>query len=244
LGIEEKRIAKCYIHHDLDERNRCELYDRRLVVVWKGKVNEFAIEDLISVSSNQRKLLIPIIASGILTPLVMVGFFKGLFHPFIALIFIISGVFSFYLGWRGEKALTINQASGHRDFPMPVFTDHLVGFMDYVNQYLHDEPIQKRVLYLEVRHKLNPESDVKEYLKKNPGDRQLYSYWQVKELLHSGALKPDSGFIVLDPISTGTEVKYEKHRVTQELTPVIKGPIHHNAVIRVLQSTEIGSYIE
>jgi len=243
LGIEEKRIAKCYIHHDLDERNRCELYDRRLVVVWKGKVNEFAIENILSVSSNQRKLLIPIIASGVLTPLIMAGFLKGLFHPFIALIFIISGVFSFLLGWRGEKVLTINQASGHRDFPMPVFTDHLVGFMDYVNQYLHDEPIKKRVLYLEIRHKLYPESDVKAYLEKDPGERQLYSYWQVKELLRSGNLNPNAGFIVLDPIKTGTEVKYEKHRITQQLTPKIKGSIHHNAIIRVLKSTEIGSYV-
>ena len=144
----ESNIAKCYIHFDKDERNKCEFSDRRLQIIFKGKRSEFPIEYLASLNINQRKLLIPIILSGILTPLISVGFFKGLFHPFIALIFIIGGVFSFYVGWLGEKALTVNLINSHRDFSIKIVSDHLMEFINFVNYYLQKEPIKKRVLYL------------------------------------------------------------------------------------------------
>ena len=243
MGIAEKKIAKCYILHDLDENNRCELSDRKVTVVWKGKIKEFAIEDVISVEINQRKLLIPIIFSGVLTPLILVGFFKEILPPLVGLLFIIGGIFSFYIGWSGEKVLTINQINGHRDFSMRVFTDHLIGFINYVNQYLSDEPLHERVLYLEV-NKLDSERDLKVYLAKDAVDRKLYSYWEVREQYLSGGISQGKDFIVIDPIKTGSEVKYEKDPETQELTPVIKGSISQKAVIKILEFDKIASIIE
>jgi hypothetical protein len=244
LDISEHKIAKCYIHHENDEKNKCELTDRKLIVIKKGKRSEFAIENLTSITSNQRKLLIPIIFSGILTPLILVGFFKGFFHPLIALIFIISGVFSFYIGWMGEKALTINLLMSHRDFPVSQITEHLSSFMEYVNQYLQDESIYKRVLYLVFNKDKLQGNDLEICLSKNAHERKLYSYWQIRDLFLSGNLNEETSYILLDPLKVGSEVKYQKKPGDQGLTPVIKGTIDLKAVMKILRYGEIRAIIE
>ena len=235
----ESNIAKCYILFDKDERNKCEFSDRRLQIIFKGKRSEFPIEYLASLNINQRKLLIPIILSGILTPLISVGFFKGLFHPFIALIFIIGGVFSFYVGWLGEKALTVNLINSHRDFSIKIVSDHLMEFINFVNYYLQKEPIEKRVLYLEVmdnKHQI----DIKEYLSKEAKNRKLYSFWYLKDLYMEGKVDMHTRYIVIDPLKSGTEVKYIPVNDNQILIPIIKGEINHDAVLRIMDFEEIG----
>jgi hypothetical protein len=244
LDTSENKIAKCYILHDNDEGNKCELTDRRLLITRKGKRFEFASENLKNVASNQRKLLIPIILSGVLTPLILAGFFKGLFHPFVALVFIIGGVFTFYIGWIGEKTLTINLLMGHRDFPVSFISEHLAGFMDFVNRYIQGEPIEKRVLYLKTGNFVEADIDLSKYLAKDVVKRELYSYWQLRDHYLTGKLQSRSSYIVLDPFKVGSEIKYVKNPDNRGLTPVIKGSINHKAVLKILQFDEIGSIIE
>jgi len=233
LEESESNIAKCYILFDKDERNKCEFTDRRLHIIFNGKRSEFPIEYLISLNINQRKLLIPIILSGILTPLISVGFFKGLFHPFIALIFIIAGVFSFYIGWLGEKALTVNLINGHRDFSIKIVSDHLREFINFVNYYLQKVPIEKRVLYLEVIDDKN-QIDIKEYLSKEAKNRKLYSFWDLKDLYIEGKVDTHVRYIVIDPLKSGTEVKYIPGNNDQILIPMIKGEINSDAVQHIV----------
>lgn len=229
----ESNIAKCYILFDKDERNKCEFSDRRLYVIFKGKRSEFPIEYLISLTVNQRKLLIPIILSGIITPLISVGFFKGLFHPFIALIFIISGVFAFYFGWLGEKVLTVNLVNAHRDFPIKMVSNNLNEFINFANQYLKKEPIEKRVLYLEVIDNQD-QNVINKYLAKDAKSRKLYSFWHLKDLFMGNKIDQDTRYIVIDPLKSGTEVRYNKEPDNQMLIPMIKGEINSEAVLRII----------
>ena len=234
----ESNIAKCYILYDRDERNKCELTDRRLRIIFKGKRSEFSIENLISLSINQRKLLIPIILSGIITPLISVGFFKGLFHPFIALIFIIGGVFSFYVGWIGEKALTVNLVNSHHDYAIKVVSYHLTEFINFVNQYLQKEPIEKRVLYMKLPDDYN-HLDIKKYLSRDASDRKFFSFWNLKDIFAEGKVNRNARFIVIDPLKSGTEVKYTQENEDQLLVPGIKGEIKPDAVQRIIDFEEL-----
>lgn len=229
----ESNIAKCYILFDKDEGNKCEFTDRRLYIIFKGKRSEFAIENLTSLKINHRKLLIPIILSGIITPLISVGFFKGLFHPFFALILIIGGVFSFYIGWLGEKALTVNLVNAHRDFSIRMVSDHLSEFINFVNQYLQNEPLERRVLYLEIIDDKN-QFDIKEYLSKEAKNRKLYSFWKLKDLYLEGNVVASTRYVVIDPLKSGTEVKYNPGNNHQIVVPMIKGEISPDAVLRIL----------
>jgi hypothetical protein len=234
----ESNIAKCYIQYDKDERNKCEFTDRRLQIVFKGKRSEFPIENLISLHIIQRKLLIPIILSGILTPLISVGFFKGLFHPFIALIFIIGGVFTFYVGWLGEKVLTVNLVNSHHDFSIQVVSYHLSEFINFVNQYLRNEPVEKRVLYMEIIEE-NNHFDIRKYLSKDANKRLLFSFWNLKDMFEVGKVNSKARYIVIDPLKSGTEVKYTRGNEDQILIPKIKGEINPEAVLRIIDIDEI-----
>ena len=238
MAKSESNIAKCYIQYDKDERNKCEFTDRRLHIVFKGRRSEFPIENLISLSVNQRKLLIPIVLSGILTPLISVGFFKGLFHPFVALIFIIGGVFTFYIGWLGEKVLTVNLINSHHDFSIKVVSYNLNEFINYVNQYLQKEPIEKRVLYMELIDDKN-HLDIKKYLSKDAKNRKLFSFWNLKDMYTEGKVLTNASYIVLDPLTAGTEVKYIQDNEDQILIPRIKGDINPEAVLRIIDFDEI-----
>ena len=48
---------------------------------------------------------------------------------------------------------------------------------------------------------------------------------------------------MLDPVKTGTEIKYEKEGEIQELKPVIKGSISRMAIMKVLRLEDIGAII-
>ena len=234
----ESNIAKCYILYDKDERNKCELTDRKLRIFYRGKRSEFPIENLISLNINQRKLLIPIILSGILTPLISVGFFKGLFHPFIALIFIIGGVFTFYIGWLGEKALTVNLINSHHDFSIKAVSYHLTEFINFVNQYLKKEPEEKRVLYMELVDEDNV-LNLRKYLAKDAKNRKLFSFWNLKDIYAEGEVNVNARYIVIDPLKSGTEVKYTQEGENHTLVPGIKGEINPEAVQRIIDFEEI-----
>lgn len=238
MAKSESNIAKCYIQYDKDERNKCEFTDRRLHIVLKGRRSEFPIENLVSLGVNQRKLLIPIILSGILTPLISVGFFKGLFHPFVALIFIIGGVFTFYIGWLGEKVLTVNLINSHHDFSIKVISYNLNEFMNFVNQHLQKEPIEKRVLYMELIDEKD-DQDIKKYISKDAKNRKLFSFWNLKDKYAEGKVPSNASYIVIDPLKSGTEVKYTQDNEKQLLIPRIKGDINPEAVLRIVDFDEI-----
>jgi hypothetical protein len=238
LAGSESNIAKCYIQYDKDEKNKCEFSDRRLNIVYRGRRSEFPIENLVSLGVNHRKLLIPIILSGILTPLISVGFFKGLFHPFVALIFIIGGVFTFYIGWLGEKVLTVNLINSYHDFSVKLVSYNLNEFINFVNQYLQKEPIDKRVLYMEFI-KDKDHLDIKKYLSKDTKDRKLFSFWNLKDMYAEGKVLPNASYIVIDPLKAGTQVKYSQDNDDQILIPRIKGDINSESVLRIIDFDEI-----
>lgn len=244
MSLAEKKVAKCYILLDQDERNKCELSDRSLRVYLNGKKREYTIERISSISTQQRKLLIPIIFSGIITPLILVGFFKGLFHPIISVVFIIGGIFSFYYGWIGEMTLTVHLRNGHRDYPIPVLTDHLKAFIEFVNQYLGNEPVYKRALYLEVALEGTDDKEFKRLLTQVQDQRRLYNFWDLKDRYNTSQIAPEVSFIVLDPLNTGTEIKYGKFSNEERLIPFVKGSINEKAVIEIIHRDKIKNLFE
>ena len=165
-------------------------------------------------------------------------FFKGLFHPFIALIFIIGGVFSFYIGWIGEKVLTVNLVNSHHDFSTKVVSYHLSEFINFVNQYIQKEPIEKRVLYLQIMDE-GSQTDIKKYLSKNAKMRKLFSFWNLKDIYAARKVETPARYIVIDPLKSGTEVKYTQEGEDRILLPQIKGEINPEAVKGIIDFAEL-----
>jgi len=229
----ESNIAQCYILYDGNESDKCEFTTRKLRIVYRGKESEFPVETLVSMTVHQKKLLIPIIVSGILTPLISAGFFMGLFHPIPALFFIIGGVFAFYFGWMGEKVFTVNLTQAYRDFPVKIVSANLKAFMDFVNQYIKNEPLEKRVLYLEAKDLKDP-VQVNNIISEKNIERNVLSFWDLQARYADEELDPSIRFIMIDPMKIGSEVKYETTQNDQKLVPVIKGKIQPAAISGIL----------
>ena len=226
---DEKNIAICYFLKEEDENNTCELTDYRLVVRRKGKVHEFLVGQIKFLQINQRKLLIPIIFSGIFTPLIVVGFFEGFFHPVIATLFIVTGIFTFYLGWLGQKVLTIELDHGHADFPIDHEGRNLLAFIDFTNDYLEHVPIEIRSVYMfREGHKVSQgEEDISSIIP----PYELYSYQHLKEYLLANPHRSEGLIWVIDPLKTGGQIKYEFSKKEGCLKPVLKEKLNKRAVI-------------
>jgi len=225
----EKNIALCYLSRDGDEHNKCELTDRRLLITRKNKLFEFRLNSIRFLAVNQRRLLIPIIFSGVFTPLIIVGFFKGIFHPLMALLFIVAGIFSFYIGWIGHEVLTVKQTSALTDIPVINPTLNLRAFMEYTNRYIQKEPIEYLLVYFlsEINGKSHPSK--KDNLLDL--DHELYSFYDLKEFLLSQPGKLNFLISGIDPLKAGSVIKYEQNMESQRLKPTIKGRINPDAII-------------
>jgi hypothetical protein len=226
----EKNIAICYIQGEGDQNNACELTDHRLIVRRKGKVHEFPLEQVKSLQLNHRRLLIPIIFSGIFTPLIAVGFFEGFFHPVIAALFIVAGIFTFYLGWLGQQVLTINHGQGHTDFSMDNPGQNLLAFMDFTNDYLGDVPVEFRSVFL--LSEMSDKSPQMTDITMTEPPYELYSYYHLKEYLLSNPEISEQTIWAIDPLKTENQIRYEPSEDGHRLRPVLNGKIARNAIFR------------
>ncbi len=230
METHEKNIAICYFTQDEDKDNTCELTDQRLLVRKKGRVYEYLIGRVRSLQINRRKLLIPIIFSGIFTPLIAVGFFEGFFHPVIAALFMVTGIFTFYLGWMGQEVFTIEHDQGHTDFSIDHAGQNLLAFIDFTNDYLEQVPMEFQSVYL-----FSPadiESSKTEDILTIPPPYELYTYQHLKEYLQASSGQPEGMIWAIDPLKTEGQIKYEPSKEDGRLRPVLKEKINRNAVLR------------
>lgn len=110
--------------------------------------------------------------------------------------------------------------------------------MNFVNQYLQKEPIEKRVLYMELIDEKD-DQDIKKYISKDAKNRKLFSFWNLKDKYAEGKVPSNASYIVIDPLKSGTEVKYTQDNEKQLLIPRIKGDINPEAVLRIVDFDEI-----
>lgn len=225
---EEKNIAICYFLKEEDRTNACELTDQRLVVRRQGKVTEFLLGRIRTLRIIHRKLLVPIIFSGVFTPLIAVGFFEGFFHPVLAAIFIITGIFTFYLGWLGRQVFTVEHDQGHMDFPLENPGQNLHAFIDFTNEYLEQVPAESRSFYafrgpgsgMEHEHPVHFVPPV-----------NLFSYQQMKEYLLENPGETAGMIWGIDPLKTRGQIRYEIQEGEGRLRPVMKDKIEREAVV-------------
>jgi hypothetical protein len=171
--------------------------------------------------------LIPIIFSGVFTPLIIVGFFKGYFHPVIALVFIVTGIFTFYLGWIGQKVLTVRKNSDYYDFPVDDPTPHLLAFLEFTNQYIQKAPVEWRLIY-----KLHDTEGRSGRTGMLDPPHDLYSFRDLRTLLLTYSDK--SKFLIsgIDPLKMDSVINYVRDMENGRLKPTLPGRINPDAIVR------------
>ena len=221
----EPILAFCYLKNLDDERNRCNLRNRSLEVILKGKSHFFAIDSLTGINFQPKKLWFPLIFGGLLASLSTVALIKELMNPWYTFSALLAGLFFFYYGNQGTQIMTISSGPDQTHFFVGKVSANLQAFRDFVLDYRFDR--QGKSIFLawpkdkwHVGEDLFPSQIAKDHLL-CMSKRQADLYEK----------KEDEMILEIDPIKVTAEVRYEYSEKTMGLSPVIRGVLVSDAIV-------------
>jgi glutathione S-transferase len=239
----EAPIAVCYLHRADDERNRCWLTERYLIVQKKGKKHVFKREILRSLAIEQRRDWLPLIAGGIAAPLSLLALLLNLYSPWVLVCVFLPALLLLYLGWQPYAVLAVHDAVKPHDFRLPSASPNLRAFLRFANRMIvrGDESIyhvaraEDWALAEKAGHYAPSSLADEGFIHASHAD-------QLEKLRYSDLFTTDINWVVLtiDPLKVLPEVRYELDVAptgvttpTDELFPHIYGPLNIDAVDEV-----------
>ncbi len=224
--------AFVYLAGKGDVKNQCQLTENALIVIRKGKRETFDLRYISSVVLQNKKMLFPLIAGGILTPFSLLIHIANYFDPTILLIGFLTGMVFFYIGWNGQHVMTVHYNKMAFNFPLPFVSNNLKAFVEYFHEATEKGDQIRSWFYVVVdkreRHLILDENDT---LAKEKGfwPLKMYTYRQLIET------KPEIDFdhmclVSVDPASSGTEITFETDANTGRMHPILKRGVRKEAV--------------
>lgn len=240
IPSDESLIAICYLEKENDKNNRCLLSEDFLIIVRKGKITTMELSYIRSLSIESRKMMLPLIAGGVFSSLSVIAIAKGLFNPWIILIWFMLNLALFYWGWIGHGALTIELQGFHQDFPIRHKGKNLKAFVIFTNDFLKNKR-ENKVLVRPVYH-ITKANDWKEaqmeqiYAPSSLRD-EGFIHFATKEQLPrviDRYFKDQTDLLLIhvDPLKVKAELKYEQVYEQESLYPHLYGPLNLDAVIK------------
>ena len=181
------------------------------------------------------------VAGGILAPLSFIGIMENAFNPWLLLIIFFAGLISFYYGWRGITALTINIFFNEQDFPLLHISQNLRAFVDFINPLLPaNKDLKKKesmIYHLALERswkKQLKEGDYQPDSLNQQGFIHASSWEQINATYHKHFSRPNQLLIiVIDPLKVKSEIKYENFSEGDQLYPHIYGPLNQDAINKI-----------
>jgi hypothetical protein len=224
----EKVKARVFLLKSDDKKNQALLSDEKLMVVRNGKKYLYSVNEIASLASESKKLLMPLVIGGVLAPFSFLSYFTNIFHPLMHLIFTLIGLLLFYVGWVGKHALTIKKGKGEEDFIfLPEISRNLKAFIDYVNTKINSKSYSRLTDLIFISRKgmnistLTAFSEASQDFSPAKG----YTYRQMVHLK-----KSFDDYFAIDPTLAGREIKFEYDRDLDDLRPCIDHPVRKEAV--------------
>ncbi len=239
----EAPIAVCYLHHTNDERNRCWLTERYLVVQKRGKKHVFKREILRSLAIEQRRDWLPLIAGGIAAPLSLLALLLNIYEPWVLICVFLPALLLLYLGWLPYAVLAVHDAVKPHDFRLPSVSPNLRAFVRFVNRMIvrgnesiyHVARAEDWALAEKAGHYAPASLADEGFIHASNAD-------QLERLKYSDLFTTDINWMVLtiDPLNVLPEIRYELGAAppgvsnpADELFPHIYGPLNTDAVVEV-----------
>jgi hypothetical protein len=227
--------AIVYLLSEGDNKNKVLISDDQLLVIHKNQKQILALKDISKLESAHKKMLLPLILGGIITPFAFLSYFVNLFHPWIHLFSILAGMFLFYYGWMGKSAFTIVFKKGDElIYYLPSISKNLDAFMDFANALLHDSN------YSGLRDLLFFKIDKKYESLLIGEDRKMKSqelfpvvgstYAQLRNYANSDH---ETKIIAINPVDAGREIKFTFDLKTNEMRPKLEGPVRKESIVNV-----------
>ena len=233
----EPPVAVCYLYRADDERNRCWLTAKHLLVTAKGKKHVFELSHIKRVALEQRRAWFPLIVGGIIAPLSLIALLLNLYNPWLVLYIFLPSLLLMYWGWVPYPVLAVHDAVKPHDFRLPGVSANLQAFIRFVNRMsltgdhrIYHVARADDWAQAQASGEYAPESLAQEgFIHASQAD-------QLEQLKRSGLLSANTSWVVLtlDPLLIKSEVKYEpaQHEgASAELFPHIYGPLNTDAVV-------------
>ncbi len=245
----ENTYAICYLHRAGDERNKCILTSGHLIIIKKGKRYAFELEAIEVIIFSQRKMLLPLVAGGVVASLTILAIFNNIFNGWYTVILLFAALFALYAGWLGYAALTVKDAVHYQDFRLNYISKNLEQFVNFANRVIKKKDKAEALQLFHVARRsawkeaLQTGWYVPESLKKDKFIHASESH-QLQAVIKTGLFSKETEWVVLtiDPFKVRPEIKYERGVHTgevipelpaNELFPHIYGPLNTDAVIGV-----------
>ena len=206
--------------------------DDNLLVICKNRREMISITDISILRIENKKLLFPLIAGGIVAPFALLSYFANFFHPLIHLVSIMAGLLSFYVGWSGKSSFTIKKKTGDElNYFLPSISQNLMAFTEYVNTLIK-YPINLEVsnyLYFKIESdNLNAITRKSEFAKSKLFPIKGYTYNQIKR--SQGELSaPD--IVAIHPQKAGREIKFKYDSELHQMRPYLEGPVLPDSIV-------------
>lgn len=248
--MEENGVyAICYLHQINDERNKCLLTGKHLVVIRQGKTYRFLLTDILNITFDHRRLMLPLVAGGIATPFSLLAMFTQVTDPWLMLPLFFMGLFAVYWGWLGYPALIVQDSTREHDFPLKYISQNLRAFTAFANNFIRKQKNRGESLFIyhiadlsiweqarQSQQEYAPASLEKE------GFIHASDAQQLAFVRNSGLFTADKTWVVLtiDPLKVNVEIRYEpgarlpgmREAPSQHsLFPHIYGPLNLDAVV-------------
>lgn len=239
----EAPIAVCYLHRADDERNRCWLTERHLVVQFRGKKYAFERTILKTLAIEQRRAWLPLIVGGIAAPLSLLALFLNIYNPWVLIYVFLPALLLLYLGWLPYSVLAVHDAVKPHDFRLPAVSANLRAFVRFTNRMIlrGNDPIY----HVARAEDWSAAAATGHYAPASLADEGFIHASQadqLERLKRSGLFTADTAWVVLtiDPLKVQPEVRYELGAdplgvtsSSNELFPHIYGSLNADAVVAV-----------
>ena len=231
---ESSTKAVVFLHKLNDNKNRILLTSDDLIIIRKSKAHFYKLGDIKSLAFHERRLLLPLVAGGILTPLGIVAMFGNYFNPYLVVLLILTGIYLLYEGLNDRWSLTVHGFSNEENFPLFFVSDNLRAFVDFVNGHLphaNDQVRNQGYIYLVL-----PLDLWNAYLSEDSFDlgsssQKAYT-WQ--QWVKSGRDHDHGGVaLTLDPLLAPLRIEYHYDQDSGVLRPHVYGNVPKGAVVEI-----------
>lgn len=206
---EENNIwAVCYFGREGDKKNMLTLDKDKISIVKNGKKDDYDITDMQQASKGHKRLLLPLIIGGVVSPLSIIAIYENTLSPFILLAVLFAGLMLLYIGQTGSEVLIFQHSKGKEEYVfLKSIPDHVVKFLFFLNMFLAQKwENQKGPLFY---HQFDSEEngDSPNFSKaKGTGDGYILL---TQEEFKKAALSADSDqkFISIDPLKLSAPIR-------------------------------------
>ena len=223
--------AICYLYKQGDERNKCILTKTKLIITNKGIEKAYSLNDLNNAEFHEKKLLLPIIAGGIVASLGLAANLSGNYNPWLTMSVSIAGIYLFYYGWSGTWTLSLATSLGNKDYYLKGVSLNLKAFINYLNYLLLETAgldEYTRFYYLCKSMDWQQVSLNQLSLNQQKTETKLLTYDQM--LMMKSKLTEDEILLIIDPDKLDGEIRFQIDKESGHLFPYINEGIPFEAI--------------